>query len=125
MLVRLSLLLTESLYSSLFDEVLCHEVAHLAVFHLHGSAVTNHGPEWQELLQLAGFEPRRSYITDSPPDRNDHESIFYDHVCRICQAIRTAKRPMPNWRCVACQNAGLDGELIVQSRSVKREVLNA
>ncbi|MCA9087253.1 MAG: SprT-like domain-containing protein [Planctomycetaceae bacterium] len=125
MLVRLSLLLKEPLYSSLFEEVLCHEVAHLVVFQLHGRAATCHGPEWQRLLQLAGFEPRRSYITDAPPAKRDRAFVCYDHVCRICQTKRTARRPMRNWRCIACQNAGLDGKLIIQSRPVNRKVSNA
>lgn len=37
-LVRLSELLKEPPYEQLFDEVLCHELAHVAVFHLHGKA---------------------------------------------------------------------------------------
>jgi predicted SprT family Zn-dependent metalloprotease len=124
MLVRLSLLLKEPKYASLFDEVLCHEVAHIAVFHVHGKAATSHGPEWKELLRMVGYEPRRSYRTDSLPERKGHESISYDHICPICQAKRTARRPMPSWCCVACQNAGLDGEMIIQSRPNKREALN-
>jgi len=35
-LIRLSRLLQEPQYASLFEEVLCHEVAHIAAFHLHG-----------------------------------------------------------------------------------------
>jgi hypothetical protein len=41
-----------------------------------------------------------------------------------CQANRTAKRPQSQWRCVACQNAELEGELIIQSRPKTREALD-
>ena len=124
MLVRLSLRLNEPQYATLFDEVLCHEVAHLAVFHLHSKAATKHGAEWQELLRRVGYEPRRGYPTDPVTQRRSRSAVVYDHVCPTCQAIRTAKRPVPNWRCVACQQAGLDGTLIIQSRPDKREAVH-
>jgi len=28
------------------EEVLCHELAHVAVYRLHGRAARTHGPEW-------------------------------------------------------------------------------
>ena len=34
----------------LFDEVLCHELAHLAAFRLHGPNIRPHGPEWKRLV---------------------------------------------------------------------------
>src|SRR5262245_46322387 len=40
-------------------EVLCHEVAHIAVRDLHGRDCQPHGPQWAALVQAAGFEPRR------------------------------------------------------------------
>jgi len=123
-LVRLSLLLKESQYASLFDEVLCHEAAHVAAFLIHGKRAANHGTEWAELVRLAGYEPRRCYTTDALPERQDLESFRYEHICPICQAKRTAKRPQPQWRCVACQNAGLEGELIIQSRPKTREAVD-
>jgi predicted SprT family Zn-dependent metalloprotease len=124
MLVRLSLLLREPLYEPLFDEVLCHEVAHVVVFKVHGRGATSHGLEWQTLMRQAGYEPRRSFHTKDLPNRKDRESVRYDHVCPICQSKRTAKRPMPTWRCVACSNVGLRGELIVQSRPEQRNAMN-
>ena len=39
-------------------EVLCHEIAHLAVRDLHGRCQP-HGPEWAALVRAAGFKPRR------------------------------------------------------------------
>ena len=124
-LVRLSLLLKEPQYALLFDEVLCHEAAHVATFRIHGNQAASHGPEWEELVRLAGYEPRSCYKTDALPEPQNRDSVRYEHVCPICHASRTAKRPQPQWRCVACQAAGLEGELIIQSRPKMREALDA
>src|SRR6516165_8533774 len=43
-------------------EVLCHEVAHVAVWRLHGRSARAHGPEWRELMALAGYEPRVKWV---------------------------------------------------------------
>ncbi|MDP6721013.1 MAG: SprT-like domain-containing protein [Pirellulaceae bacterium] len=123
-LIRLSLLLKEPQHASLFEEVLCHEAAHIAAFLIHGNRATNHGLEWEELVRLAGYEPRSCCRIDALPERQDLGSVRYEHICPICQAKRTAKRPQPQWRCVACQNAGLEGELIIQSRPKLREALD-
>jgi hypothetical protein len=45
-LIRLSSLLKDLGYVTLFDEVLCHEAAHVAVFHICRSQAAIHGPEW-------------------------------------------------------------------------------
>ena len=50
-LVRLSKLLKESPYEPPFDEVLCHKVAYVTVFHLHGKAATSHGPSEHDLSE--------------------------------------------------------------------------
>jgi predicted SprT family Zn-dependent metalloprotease len=123
-LIRLSRLLQEPQYVSLFEEVLCHEAAHVAAFHLHGSRVADHGPAWEELVRIAGHEPRRCCETDSLPPRQEQDSVRYVHICPVCHATRTAKRPQPRWRCVACQIAGLDGKLIIQSRPMRREAVD-
>ena len=120
-LIRLSQLLTEPEYSSLFDEVLCHEAAHIANYHLHGQQVTNHGPEWRDLVSSAGFEPRLHYKTDLQKQSRIEDSVRYDHICPICQTRRTAKRPHTQWRCLTCQSAGLDGTLSVHSRPTTTE----
>ena len=123
-LVRLSELLKEPSYEQLFDEVLCHEVAHVAVFHLHGKAATSHGAEWRQLLRLAGYEPRRSFPTESRATPNGRASLRYDHSCPVCHSKRTAKRPMSTWRCVVCKNSGLEGELTIQSHPIDRGALD-
>jgi hypothetical protein len=45
----------------LLEEVLCHELAHVAVYRLHGRAVRPHGPEWKGLVAAAGFKPRARF----------------------------------------------------------------
>jgi predicted SprT family Zn-dependent metalloprotease len=124
MLVRLSVLLQRSPYSPLFEEVLCHEVAHLAVHALHGSQASPHGPEWKRLLRLAGYEPRRALFVDNG---GDHRIVrlAYEHTCPVCQATRVARHPHRSWRCAACRRAGLEGNLIIRNVRVKPEVRDA
>jgi DNA mismatch endonuclease (patch repair protein) len=50
-------------------EVLCHEVAHVAVFRLHGRAAAPHGAEWRELVSRAGFAPRVNAMEIAPARR--------------------------------------------------------
>jgi len=56
-LIRISSHL-EGAPDGLLQEVLCHEMAHLATRELHGRNVRPHGPEWKALMTSAGFEPR-------------------------------------------------------------------
>jgi len=114
-LIRLSELLKTPEYEHLFHEVLCHEAAHIAVFETYGKGATSHGPEWQELVRLAGFEPRLSHSVDSARSQEENH-VLYEHICPICHTRRLARRPQLKWRCVACQNAGLDGEMAIRSR---------
>lgn len=56
---------------ALFREVLCHEAAHLAAYHLHGRSIRPHGHEWKALMQMAGYPPavrfKESRLTKVPP----------------------------------------------------------
>jgi SprT protein len=123
-LIRLSLLLHEPRYASVFEEVICHEAAHIVAHYLHGCRVADHGREWQELVRLAGYEPRRCIEADTPPPRPEPISLRYVHICPVCQSTRTARRPQPQWRCVACENAGLEGKLLIRSRPKTRGSLD-
>lgn len=123
-LVRLSTRLKESQYAPLLQEVVCHEVAHVVIFHLHGNHVSVHGEEWRELVRIAGFEPRKDYRIDSLQKSQVDDGITYDHRCLICHTNRRAKRPQPQWRCVACMNAKLDGKLVIQSHALICEAVN-
>ena len=55
----------------LFHEVLCHEAAHLAAYHLHGKSIRPHGYEWKSLMQQAGYPPsvrfKESRLQHLPP----------------------------------------------------------
>jgi predicted SprT family Zn-dependent metalloprotease len=44
-------------------EVLCHELAHFAVWYVHGRSARRHGLEWRELMELAGYTPRLAIIS--------------------------------------------------------------
>jgi SprT protein len=125
MLVRLNVLLQEPRFALLFEEVLCHEAAHIAAYHLHGLRVATHGLEWQELVRLGGFEPRRGIQIDDQLGPAISTSEVYVHRCPVCQATRNARRPQPRWRCVACQNSGLEGKLIIRRHLSRREAVDA
>jgi len=56
----------ESAPDGLLQEVLCHEMAHLAARELHGRKARPHGPEWKALMQKAGFAPRLRRRRRSP-----------------------------------------------------------
>jgi predicted SprT family Zn-dependent metalloprotease len=104
-------------------EVLCHEVAHVAVWHAHGHSARPHGPEWRELMALAGYEPRAKWVRmlDALSDRRPgREFTIYDHVCPVCGSSWRAKRRVSTWRCGACLDAGFEGRLEVHSRQIGR-----
>ena len=98
-------------------EVLCHEVAHIAVHEKYGPGSSPHGEEWKRYVRQAGFVPR---VTASlkglnlPPPARKAPSALYEHRCPVCQMTRTSSRPVSRWRCAACVEAGLDGRLIVE-----------
>ena len=43
---------------TLLAETLCHEAAHLVAHLRYGPRIAEHGPEWQEYMTKAGFQPR-------------------------------------------------------------------
>lgn len=105
--------------SELLDEVLCHEVAHVAVFELHGRMPRPHGKEWAALLRAVGFEPRariagRGLGTPST-GKQTFPSLVYEHRCLVCGTRRLAKRPVRRWRCARCSQVGLTGRLEIRS----------
>ena len=124
-LIRLSELLKNPEYEHLLNEVLCHEAAHIAAYEIYGKQAKCHGLEWQELVRLAGFEPESCYKVDSIRRPRDEDRVLYEHVCTVCHASRLARRRQPQWRCVACQNAGLDGALVIRSVPKNLESLDA
>ena len=97
-------------------EVLCHEVAHIAVYELHGRSPRPHGAEWARLVTAAGFRPtvRARGVTTARPHLTDGRTRqCYEHVCPVCQTTRFARRPVRRWHCAQCVAAGLDGEMVI------------
>jgi SprT protein len=100
-------------------ETLCHEVAHVAAYILHGGTARPHGPEWAALVRAAGFDPgthaRRRRGAAKPTTKRrlrDRPWRFtVVHTCPVCHSRRYARRVMSAWRCRTCVEAGLSGEL--------------
>lgn len=99
------------------SEALCHEAAHLAAAVLHPAA-SPHGDVWRNLMRSAGFEPAAASIRVCriAPAKKTRPLKLYDHVCPVCHASRTSKRPVRRWRCARCVRAGLPGEMIIRTR---------
>jgi predicted SprT family Zn-dependent metalloprotease len=99
-------------------ETLCHEVAHVAAFRLHGPKIRPHGREWAALMTAAGFKPQARVQERSVPKairQRSQPRRLYEHRCRVCQARRIARRPFRRWLCRRCVEAGLAGRLEIVS----------
>lgn len=110
-------------------EVLCHEVAHVVAWDLHGPGVRPHGPQWAGLVRAAGFAPAiridpRTRGIAMPPRRRVRgrgpssraAARVYMHRCPVCGAWRLAGRVVRRWRCGRCVRMGLEGLLDVEAR---------
>lgn len=98
--------------------VLCHEMAHLAVYQHYGRKPKPHGQEWQRLMRLAGYEPRVRF--DDPQSLailEKHKPASankrYHHQCPRCSRSRLARQRMSRWRCGVCYEMGYDGRLVI------------
>ena len=112
-------------------EVLCHELAHAAVDHLHGTRAKPHGSEWRQLVEAAGFRPNarlpgtnaaraEEQHTATGSSRPQSQPLYvYEHRCPVCQMTRRAKRPVRQWSCADCVAVGLSGDLEI-TRVVSR-----
>lgn len=107
----------------LFLEILCHELAHIAVYRHYGRDTRPHGREWKRLMQSAGFNARarlpHESIFNTPERKATQRTILWHHRCPVCKATRTARRPVYTWRCVACRRRGRSGKLEITRESVK------
>jgi hypothetical protein len=110
------------------SNVLTHELAHVAVFRRHGTAVAPHGPEWRHLMELAGVEASLSGLVGCGPWSSPERRLGpaarkttsrralrqrFEHRCPVCQMVRLANRPVARWRCSDCVAAGLEGRLAI------------
>ena len=112
--VRLNPALLEASNRKLLPEVLCHELAHIAVYESNGRRPRPHGPEWQSLVRAAGFEPKTRLALNTPGTwERVRPSPKFEHRCPICQAVRYSTRRIRTWRCETCHRDGLPGELII------------
>jgi SprT protein len=106
------LLLAEN--QALLTETLCHEVAHLAAYHLHGSRIKPHGREWKSLLKAAGFEPQATVRAEKV---HGLEALLatrqqrYEYRCPVCQVAHVLRAKNSRFRCRACRQAGRPGHL--------------
>ena len=100
----------------LLEEVLCHELAHVAVHRLYGRRAKPHGPEWKSLLVKAGYEPRVRVLEDDPrlPAAFPKPRPRWEHRCPVCHTRHVAGRPVRQWRCAKCRAAGLSGTLVIR-----------
>jgi predicted SprT family Zn-dependent metalloprotease len=108
--------LNKELLGSLHDymqEVLCHELAHIASVYKFGEAILPHGREWQSLVLQAGYIPRVKMdvavgnVCLKPTQR-------FRHTCPVCFSTRIAKKQIARWRCSRCVTNGLDGKLLIE-----------
>jgi hypothetical protein len=120
--------------AKLLQDILTHELAHLAVHARHGEGPAPHGREWRTLMEAAGVLPAARQVTGCRMTRQNTARVLaggnlttvrprlhgaqrgsrrYEHRCAVCQMTRVARRPVPEWRCQACVHAGLDGRLLI------------
>ena len=108
---------------SLLEEVLCHEVAHVAARLRFGRRFQPHGPQWASLVHAAGFQPAARLATARLPNGFRHgaePAVLFRHHCPVCGVHRTARRAVRQWRCRACLEAGLGGGLVITTVPVGR-----
>ena len=124
-LVRINTILQSENLAHILEEVICHEVAHIAAYHLYGPKIKSHGPEWKDLVTKAGFHPRTRLSCDLIEPQLRSPSQHYVHTCLICQSSRISNKPQSRWRCIECQESGLPGELQIQSHPISGVSENA
>lgn len=113
--IRLSDVLLET-PPHLLREILCHEAAHAAVHLLHGDRARSHGREWRDLMRRAGIEPRVRVPGEElghAAQRAARRRWLWRHRCPSCRAERVAGRPVRQWHCGRCREAGRDGKLVI------------
>ena len=106
----------------LLDQVLCHEAAHIAAYHLYGGMADPHGPEWADLVRAAGYTPEirmraTALSTGTAAVSRSRQRVV--HVCPVCQSRRVASKVVPQWRCAECVAAGLDGRMEIMRSELR------
>lgn len=105
--------------ASIRREVLAHELAHLVAHHRCSGSNAPHGATWRELITAAGYSPRLSAPglegCRSATMPKQTPSTIYVHRCLVCGMERRSRLVVKAWKCAACVEAGLDGQLEVVS----------
>ena len=99
-----------SVQRSVFLEVLCHEVAHVVAYILHGSQAKPRGPEWRALVSAVGYKPSTSMNARWLPDPATEEAHLgkREHYrCSVCQADYFVSRRSSHLYCEACIQNGV------------------
>ena len=111
-IIRLNSKLSTSLGGHL-EEVLCHELAHIAAIHKFGRSIRPHGKEWQALVRQASYAPNIRMVLNGQCNTSPRTNTFR-HVCPVCHSERIAKRRMTRWRCKNCVENSLNGKLHIE-----------
>lgn len=99
------------------NEVVCHEAAHIAAFVLGPRRSRPHGRQWALLMTAAGFTPATKILGSNCIPRlkqDETRDELFEHYCPVCKFRRTARRPVPRWKCRTCVSAGLRGDLRIR-----------
>lgn len=81
-------------------EVVCHEVAHIAVHLVHGNSRRPHGPEWAGFMRAAGYVPRARLPMECLPE-NVREAAAPKVTARSDRSRRRARTTRTSARKVA------------------------
>jgi predicted SprT family Zn-dependent metalloprotease len=108
---------------ALLKEVLCHEAAHIASYALYRLHSRPHSHQWALLMNTAGFTPKatislRKCVPSKGCSKINRE--VFEHYCPVCRFTRTARKPVPQWKCRTCISAGFSGTLKIRSRPIRR-----
>lgn len=122
--IRVSLAVLAPQNRRLLTEILTHEAAHAAVYHLHGPKARPHGNEWRQLMRGEGLEPRLRLTLPDPPTRAEprrRPGLRFEYRCPVCQSVCSMRRRDSRIRCRPCVEAGLEGLMIVTRRPASEE----
>jgi predicted SprT family Zn-dependent metalloprotease len=95
---------------ALLLEALCHEVAHIAAYKLHGLKAKPHGPEWRALVEAAGYKATIALRHPSIVPARKLKAT-YRYSCPVCHTAYFSRRKSSRLRCGHCLDAGLPGSL--------------
>jgi len=101
-------------HPGLLLETLCHEVAHIAAFRLHGKKAKPHGPEWRALVLAAGYKPTTMMFCRRIERANEcpaARKALFKYLCVTCQSPYIGRRKDSRLRCGRCLDMGLSGIL--------------